>query len=141
MEWSQTPLDSGSENASAFVISATLNSNEKSMIHHAVKQTIDKAVSILTTNINDASRYFLCEWDNANASLTVVVTDDSKTDDAKGSVKCQFVSSNQLDKHSAEFADDIRHWIHNYLTTHKGFMQYSLIAVFHNSSRKNTILL
>ena len=130
-------MDSSTNNQSA-IISAALENNQRELVHLAIKNTVDKAVSLLKDNIKDNSRYFLCEWEPLINCLTIVVTDDSKTVDGYTAVKLTLSAS---PKDSEELTDDVRHWIHNYLTTHAGFMQFSLIAIFHSNSRNKTVLL
>ncbi len=127
-----------STNNQCEIISATVENSQRELIHLAIKNTVDKAVSLLADNIKDNSRYFLCEWEPLINCLTIVVTDDSKTIDGNTAVKLTLSAS---PKNNEELTDDVRHWIHNYLTTHAGFMQFSLIAIFHSSSRNKTILL
>ena len=119
----------------------------------AVIDCINKAVELLPKNINDNSRYFLFEWDIVYSTLTVVTTDDSKESDSRHIVKCIMstldermnnlasTSEEKWEVKTEEFSQLVRGWIHNYLTTCNGFMKYSLIAIFHNESRKNTKLL
>lgn len=130
--------EDSAENNQSSIISTTFDKNQRELTHLAIKKTVDKAISILGDNIIDNSRYFLCEWQPQTASLTIVVTDDTKKHDAKYKVKCTLTC---VDKNTDELSDDVRHWIHNYLTTHAGFMQFSLIAIFHSSSRNSTVLL
>jgi hypothetical protein len=142
---------------------ATNNLNE---LNIAVIHSIDKAVSLLSENIGDESRYLLFEWQQAKSCLTVVVTDDTKSidspqkvvlemtnwtsiaDDVVGSAgSAGFAESDRLTEsaHANQLAEvftqTLREWIHNYLTTSAGFMKYSLIAIFHADSRKKTVLL
>ena len=107
----------------------------------------------MSDNINDDSRYLMFEWDIAESTLTVVVTDDDKKIDSKYVVKCiltshaeemskaKALSQSDWENKTQEFSEDVRDRIHNYLTTCGAFMQFSLIAVFHNESRKKTRLL
>jgi hypothetical protein len=119
----------------------------------AVIETIDKANSLLLENIGDESRYLLFEWDINHSELTVVVTDDTKRTDSKHIVKCtmstlaknmdvlEAASKDNWESKTQEFAETVRDWIHNYLTTCGAFMQFSLIAIFHCDSRDKTRLL
>ncbi len=126
------------------------DSNDASL-QRAVQESIDKAISLFADNILDNSRYFICEWDVVYSTLTIVVTDDSKLLDSKYIVKCLMValddevncinSDPDGNVKTKEYAENIKYWISNYLTTNSDFMKYSLIALFHCESRDKTELL
>ena len=119
----------------------------------AVINCIDKAIELLPQNIGDDSRYLLFEWDVVHSTLTIVMTDDSKEKDSRHITKCIMsaldekmnelasTSEKAWENKREELSESVKYWIHNYLTTSSGFMRYSLVAVFHNESRKNTQLL
>jgi len=98
----------------------------------AIQMSIDKAVSLLSDNINDNSRYFLVEWDEVNSNLRILVTDDSKQTDSKYVVTCQ------IPPHTS---DDIKYWVKDYLTTCSEFFKFSLVAVFQCGTRDKLELL
>jgi hypothetical protein len=105
-----------------------------------ISQCIDKATSLLADNLTDESRYLMFEWQKENHELTLLVTDDAKAKDSIHIVKCQITGlTNQIRR--SELSQQLKETIHNYLTTCSGFMQYSLIAVFHDSSRDSTTLI
>lgn len=109
-------------------------------LKEAVIDCIDKAASLLADNIEDDSRYFIFEWGTANSTLTVVVTDEAKRNESKHVVTCH-LSTARWESSTEEFAEIVRDWIHNYLTTCATFMQYSLIALFHSDTREKAKLL
>ncbi len=115
-------------------------------IRQALGQTMDRAVSLLSDNVKDESRYFLFEWDASAATLTIVVTDDQKQNDAANIVKLTLsglVECLHSDGAMTEAAhrDNIKYFVRDYLTTSSEFHRYSLIAIFHSASRDNTELL
>jgi hypothetical protein len=135
------------------VHSASIEEASEAGLKVAVIDSIDKANSLLSDNIGDDSRYLLCEWDVNNSTLTVVVTDDDKKNDSRQVVKCtmsshaknmkalEISSKDEWEVKTQEVADFVRESIHNYLTTCREFMLFSLIAIFHCESRDKTRLL
>lgn len=118
-----------------------------------VTECIDQATSLLEKNLTDSSRYFMFEWHYSRQELTILVTDDNKTKDSTYLVKCQFTNSAQKktvpnqyigDGCSQSIEEDLslrmRECIHNYMTTCSEFMQYSLIAVYHDGDREKARL-
>jgi len=130
---------------------ATFNEHSDQLVAKAVQESIEKAVSFLPDNVADESRYFLFEWDITHSALTIVVTDDTKINDAKFVVKCCMSALDQeinsIESDSAkkekvlEHSDFIKYKIKDYLTTCSSFMQFSLVAVFHNKTREKVELL
>ena len=141
------PSGTNSRNITHSTVSNTSLTNG---FESVINRCIDKATSLLSENITDDSRYFLFEWDKSKQALSIVVTDDSKTKDSIHIVSCQFTNplsgaNDEIFKSKAEaipeyFSERLRECIHNYMTTCHDFMQYSLIAVYHDSDRNNTRL-
>ncbi|WP_320838327.1 hypothetical protein [Zhongshania sp.] len=131
--------------------SSVVTSSDNLTIEVILANCVEHAVALLAENINDDSLYFMFEWDNTASTLAIVVTDDSKSRDAKHRVLCDLSAMNAKMKQLAEsdqwkyqgesFADIVKHALHDYLTTCTGFMRYSLVAVFHQGSRQQTELL
>ncbi len=130
-------------------LNATLHSTavldtEENQIRKAIEACADKTINLLNTNIQDESLYVLFEWDEQLATLNIVVTDSTKKNDAPESVCCTFPSL-ALDlatqEQKAIYTDTIKFWLHDYLTTCTAFFSYSLVAIFHSSTRSNTELL
>jgi hypothetical protein len=131
--------------------SVTLNDHSVEMVESATQACIDKAVSLLSENIVDNSRYFLLEWNISKSELTIVVTDDTKNNDSKYSVKCHMTglrdeiskieSEAAKNEREQELSDVIKYFTKDYLTTCSGFMTFSLVAVFHNKTRARVELL
>jgi hypothetical protein len=137
LDWQQQPL---TDNKS--LISAKITDEQIHLIHQAVLQTVDKAVEIIATNIKDNSRYFLAQWQPQLAILSLVLSDDKKSEDSAISTQLEIAAFKTQDAQSQiELSEEIQHWIQNYLTTHTGFMQFSLVAVYTDSSRQNCQLL
>ncbi|GGY72236.1 hypothetical protein GCM10011613_16490 [Cellvibrio zantedeschiae] len=111
-----------------------------------IEASAEKAIQILKENIQDNSLYLLFEWDANQAKLNIVVTDASKKLDSPQSVCCTFSSlAVELARESEEqrlgYTESVKFWLHDYLTTCTAFFNYSLVAIFHSSSRDNTELL
>jgi hypothetical protein len=116
----------------------------ESKICKTIEACADKAIGLLKANIQDDSLYVLFEWNEVLTTLSIVVTDATKQNDAKQSVCCTF-SNLALDlvyqEQKAAYTDSIKFWLHDYLTTCTAFFSYSLVAIFHSSTRTNTELL
>lgn len=149
LAWEETAL---LERGAEYVLhSSVVTSPDNMTIEAILANCVEHAVALLADNINDDSLYLMFEWDNTASTLAIVVTDDSKSRDAKHRVLCDMSAMNAKMKQLAEsdqwkyqgesFADIVKHALHDYLTTCTGFMRYSLVAVFHQSSRQQTELL
>lgn len=115
-------------------------------VKSAIEKSADKAISLLKNNIQDDSLYLLFEWNTNASSLNIVVTDSSKTNDSNESVNCVFSGikdefANADEAQQLAYADTVKFWLHDYLTTCTAFFSYSLVAIFHSSTRKHTELL
>jgi hypothetical protein len=116
-----------------------------------VGECVDKAVDLLYRNINDDSLYLMFEWEDAQSRLSIVVCDQDKAGDSAHRVYCnmpsmiakiQDVAHSTGWKYQGEsLAEVVKYCIADHLSTCKGFMQYSLVAVFHSSSRNESSLL
>jgi hypothetical protein len=117
---------------------------EENTLRKTIEACADKAIGLLKTNIQDDSLYVLFEWNEELATLSIVVTDATKENDAQQSVCCTFPNV-ALDlvyqEQRAAYTDSIKFWLHDYLTTCTAFFSYSLVAIFHSSTRNNTELL
>ena len=112
---------------------ANFLSDEKDKLKLATEACAEKSIGLLADNIQDNSLYLLFEWNPAKSTLTVVLTDDTKQHDAPHSVTGIFagLSDSEL----------IQFWLYDYLTTSTTFLKFSLVAIFHSSTRSNTQLL
>ena len=117
---------------------------DESKICRTIEACADKAIGLLKTNIQDDSLYVLFEWNEELAQLKIVVTDATKQNDAQESVCCTFPSWGLepiKQEQRAAYTESIKFWLHDYLTTCTAFFSYSLVAIFHSSTRDNTELL
>lgn len=139
-QWTNTTRDN------RHTLSTSTNEVNPIHIRKIVEAVVDKAMQQLEHSINDDSLYLLFEWSPISATLSITVTDATKTQDSPDVVQCTFSSpTNQtaqdIDKTPSEFADDLHFWLHDYLTTCTAFFRYSLVAIFTSTSRNNTHLL
>ncbi len=116
----------------------------------AMQACAGKAVSILKENIQDESLYLMFEWSPEDSILTIVLTDAAKQQDACQKVTGVFLelnrSLNQLTpaaraEQTQTTTELIQFWLYDYLTTCSEFFKYSLVAIFHSSTRNNSQLL
>ncbi|RYY04124.1 MAG: hypothetical protein EOO53_04325 [Gammaproteobacteria bacterium] len=139
LTWNTTP------DTNHLIHSTQIDDPSEKIVKLAIEACTDKAVSLLKTNIQDASLYLLFEWDAQAANLIIVVTDATKTHDSHDIVKAVFnsVANNLQGQHEdlEAYANLIKFWLHDYLTTCSAFFSYSLVAIFHSSTRANTELL
>lgn len=126
------------------IYSTSETGSDQQSLRTSLEACADKAIGLLNTNIQDDSLYLLFEWNETLATLNIVVTDATKQNDAPQTVSCEFPNVAQLqvdpDQRVAN-TDSIKFWLHDYLTTCTAFFSYSLVAIFHSSTRKNTELL
>lgn len=118
--------------------------SDQQSLRTSLEACADKAIGLLNANIQDDSLYLLFEWNETLATLNIVVTDATKQNDAPQTVSCEFpnVALLQVDPDQrVANTDSIKFWLHDYLTTCTAFFSYSLVAIFHSSTRKNTELL
>lgn len=116
----------------------------------AIESCAEKAIKLLKENIQDDSLYLLFEWNPESSTLTIAVTDADKKSDSEHIVNGIFSGLHnglkQLDKANyewqvADHIESIKFWLHDYLATCTDFFRYSLVAIFHSSTRNNTELL
>lgn len=116
----------------------------------AFEACAQKAVGLLSENIQDESLYLMFEWSPSNSTLTVVLTDATKQHDAPQKVTGIFSALNfklnQLTQpeHAEQilaYTELIQFWLYDYLTTCTEFFRYSLVTIFHSSSREESKLL
>jgi len=157
IDWKETksptaPLESVGDNKNEHIeCIAIFNEHSENLVDMAIQVCIEKAVSFLPDYVTDESRYLLFEWNIETSTLTIVVTDDTKKHDAKFVVKCCMSALNEavnrIDSELAkkekalEYSDLVKYSIKDYLTTCAAFMQFSLVAVFHNTTRAKIELL
>lgn len=113
-------------------------------VRKTIEACADKAIGLLENNILDDSLYLLFEWNSQDAILNIVVTDAAKNHDAPEVVNCTFAQlANELKtlEQSKTYSEAVQFWLHDYLTTCTAFFHYSLVAIFHSSTRSNTELL
>ncbi len=116
----------------------------------ALETCAAKAISLLDENIQDESLYLLFEWNTTRADLTIVVTDGRKQQDADIKVCTHFVQlqqelqslpeNEQQEKISAT-NELVKFLLSDYLASCSTFFRYSLVAIFHSSTRDNSQLL
>lgn len=112
-----------------------------------VKQALEacaaKAISLLDHSIQDDSLYLLFEWDGDTSELEIVVTDASKRRDSTIRLHISFVAlaNNPGLGTKEELAESIHFWLKDYLASCSDFFAYSLVAIFHSSTRDNSQLL
>lgn len=117
---------------------------EENTLRKIIEACADKAIGLLKSNIQDDSLYLLFEWNQDLAQLNIVVTDATKRNDAQQSVCCTFpnlILDLNYQAQRAAYTDSVKFWLHDYLTTCTAFFSYSLVAIFHSSTRNNTELL
>lgn len=138
LNWTKTPTESTTH------YHALVADTDDKALKQAIEAAADKAVSLLNSNIQDDSLYVLFEWDSELARLNICVTDASKRVDAPESVSCTFSNLAPLLNNPEarnNYTETVKFWLHDYLTTCTAFFSFSLVAIFHSSTRSNTELL
>lgn len=122
--------------------------------HKTLKDTLEtcaaKAISLLDKNIQDDSLYLLFEWNANTAELNIVVTNADKQQDSPFSVGAHFTTLHQeiqllpLTERTAKTEatnELVKFLLSDYLASCSAFFRYSLVAIFHSSTRANSNLL
>ncbi len=125
---------------------AESGATEDGVLKDDMEEALEKAMALLNANVKNESRYFLVEWDRANAVLRLAVTNDRKAQDAADVVTCRFAALQQRLQTADESAieacsDKVNFFAKDYLSTCAGFMDYSLVAMYTDSSRNETRML
>ncbi|PCJ14587.1 MAG: hypothetical protein COB04_14950 [Gammaproteobacteria bacterium] len=119
----------------------------------AIEACITKGIDTISRNVSDDSLYLFFEWDMVDSILTIVVTDDTKKIDARTVTKCYFSAVDKeikaLDpkdeglyqQATEEYSAKIRYWIRDFLTTDSAYLNYALVAAYHDSTREQSQLL
>ena len=113
-------------------------------VRKSIEACAEHAISTLNENIQDDSLYLLCEWQPATAELSISVTDARKTHDAPNSYRCVFTELARTlvdEKTQQTYTESVKFWLHDYLSSYAPFFNYSLVAIFHSSTREQTELL
>lgn len=134
------------QTGSRTIHSLSVFETSEKVVRQLIEASTDKAIHLLKKNIQDNSLYLLFEWDLNEAKLNIIVTDASKTQDAPESICCVFSSlaielARESEEQRLNYTESVKFWLHDYLTTCTAFFSYSLVAIFHSSSRNNTELL
>ena len=111
-------------------------SGQKSLQQSAVDLAVERAVQLISLNIADDSRYFVCEWSEQQSLLKINVSDESKGSDSP--VSLELTLSGDATEPDAEL---IRFWITDFLSSCSDFLRFSLIAVFHTGDPSRSQLL
>ena len=113
-------------------------------IKTATEEAAKAAISLLAKNIQDDSLYLLFEWSSSANQLQIVVTDSTKSHDAPAIVLAAFhidlANTSELTK-TDTLEEQVKFWLHDYLSSYSEFLRYSLVAIFHASDRSKTELL
>ena len=108
-------------------------------IQVALNVSADYAFTLLDECIGDDAMYCLFIWDDNEKSLTVAVTDETKTKDGKHLVTVSFSGFGA--EPSEDRADTVKYWLTDHLTTSQEFLKYSLIAGFVRGERDRVELM
>jgi hypothetical protein len=137
LEWNVNNTDSP-----RYLHQAVCNEANEAAIKDVIDGSIERAIDCLHENIQDDSLYFLVEWNDAESSLTIIVTDDSKQKESPHKIVSDFsqVMSGAM-KDSNVDIEKIQYWVRDFLTTSTGFIRFSLVAIFSRGDRNNTLLM
>lgn len=109
-----------------------------------------KAIQLIESHITDDSLYLMFEWNKEDCTLHAVLTDATKSQDAPNSVTLKLnalsnlkneLTGDEQDNFMEEKVEKILFWLHDYFSTSAEFFRYSLVSIFHSSTRNNTRLL
>ena len=115
--------------------------SEYRAIQRFVDHTVERAIAIIPQSLRQDGRYLLFDWNARSATLSIVTTDDSKSNDSPEAVEVVITPWQQQGGANTEQSADLQYWLHDYLTTASAFLQFSLIAVYCEGDRQRTQLL
>lgn len=118
--------------------STCIETTEQS-VQAALNACADYAFSLFNENIDDSARYCLFIWEVEEQQLTIVVTDENKSQDGKHKVKMTFSAIPSGE--GEDSADAIKYWLTDYLTTCPAFLSFSLLAGFVRGGRERVELM
>lgn len=111
-------------------------------LKHDLEACLAVAITHLNANVKNESLYFMVEWNPSAAVITLTVTDGDKGNDAHDVVTCRFAALAGATGQDAErLSDQVKFLVKDYLSTNGPFMNYSLVALFTDSTRANTQLI
>ena len=131
-------------------ISHRFDTTAQPSLKDALESCAAKAINLLDNNIQDDSLYLLFEWNQNTAELKIVVTDATKQRDANISVSAHFadleqelqlLSPNDRQEKIVATNELVKFLLSDYLASCSAFFRYSLVAIFHASTRENSQLL
>lgn len=127
-----------------------LGDSSNNTLKDALETCAAKAISLLGENIQDDSLYLLFEWNPDIAELNIAITDASKQIDAPAYVGAHFAvlqqeleslpPAGQVEQKEAT-SELVKFLLSDYLASCSAFFRYSLVAIFHSSSRADSVLL
>ena len=111
-----------------------------------LEEAMEQAIVLLDANVKNESRYFMVEWDLLHSILRLAVTNDARSEDAEDVVALKFSALNEQLQTEGEAEIDscsekVQFWAKDFLSTCTGFMDYSLVAVFTDSTRDKVKML
>lgn len=147
LNWNESSLTTPPEGAFGetgeyTVYKVTPDVTDDALVQSAINHSAEKAASMQRKNIQDDSMYLLFNWSAVKRELMVCVTDAKKQQDSPRVVICQFPALIEVENAASDdYADEVKYWISNYLTTSQAFLQYSLVAGFCRGDRQRVELL
>lgn len=118
---------------------ASFAGRDKSALKQALETAARHAISLLDRNIREDSLYLLFEWNPSAAELAIVVTDAEKKRD--GDCRVVAVLPEVQTAPTPELDETIPFLLSDFLASYSPFFSYSLVAIFHQSTRAHTRLL
>lgn len=118
---------------------ASCDGPQDKQVQQFINSVIDRAIAIIPQSMNDNARYLLFSWNQQDACLEVVTTDDNKVQDSLESIKTHIAQWHAAT--GCDQSETMHYWIRDYLTTCPEFLHYSLIAIFCEGDRSKTRLL
>lgn len=108
-------------------------------LKQVLEEVLARAVELLDSNVDDQAQCLLLEWNPAQASLRVSVSDASRQRDAQEVVICRLPAL--AAQEPAVCSEKLRFWAKDYLSTCLAFMRFSLLALYTDCDRARASLL
>lgn len=119
---------------------AESNAADDPAIKQDLEASLEKAVSLLDRNVKNESLFFMAEWNPAGGVLRLSVTDGQKANDAE-EIVCTRFNSLVGGEAGGELTEKVSFWVKDFLSICESFMNFSLVALFTDTSRERVQIL
>lgn len=106
-------------------------------------EVADYAFDLLDENVLDSSMFCIFDWLAEQNTLTIVITDSSKSKESKHVVVWQLngAQAASIGETAEDCSEELKYWLRDHLTTSLTFGKFSLVAGFSEGDRQRLALM